>query len=704
MLFEQYHWKKALAKKQPYEFKVLLLNLSNIFMRRTTLNDRQIPMLFLIFYRFFDGWVLDLFCLWVCRVASISEFVINLYFYRFLFVPSLEHIRYGIFSCSSSLIHIDVLIRENIAIGVNWSCLFFFLMCNKCISRLVSTSAYKRWEKAAIAGVSLVADAAEHLERTDTDKEIENVLETHGHDGSQDVAKLVNPLPESLQSTLNENDIQTSTKFKLQLLPIDECTRKASEMIRGSQDVPEVVHSLPASLQSTLNENNIQTSTKLKLQLFPIDECTQKSLEMDDHNPHLELTLSTRKKISSVVEHLNRKWGNSRLLSEDLILFPYWAQRENLVGYQKWNKDSTLCAADVYYLIGSPPVFRLRYGWFPKGGFESATAQALSCANHNEQNVDMNIEKVQNAETEKPSGPLAEQMTTLTSSSTCLRINKIDSGGSVVVSSHGRETGALAVTKQVENMKDMAFSAGDWADSLTSVSVGDLLSESAQNMDVNCTEFPVPARSTCLQQTPFSCDSFDAAIAAHFYKHQNKLDLQQDLVSHGPSIWDAEETCDAFSFQRNMAFSNKCINASKNDSPDACELTSKASPSASHKEIEELTEMEKLTDANPTCGDPMDDCKSVHISENLTKDFGGLTDVYWSDSLGPLDLDIPSCRYHSDDLILSDSLGGLNRVLATSMDAFQSCSFFGLDKKEAASTAEPRQIGSFSDFKISSEV
>lgn len=31
--------------------------------------------------------------------------------------------------------------------------------------------AYKKWEKAAIAGVSLVADAAEHLERAATDKE-----------------------------------------------------------------------------------------------------------------------------------------------------------------------------------------------------------------------------------------------------------------------------------------------------------------------------------------------------------------------------------------------------------------------------------------------------------------------------------------------------------------------------------------------------
>lgn len=31
---------------------------------------------------------------------------------------------------------------------------------------ILSAAALKRWEKAAMAGVSLVADAAEHLERT----------------------------------------------------------------------------------------------------------------------------------------------------------------------------------------------------------------------------------------------------------------------------------------------------------------------------------------------------------------------------------------------------------------------------------------------------------------------------------------------------------------------------------------------------------
>ncbi|KAL0426421.1 UNVERIFIED_CONTAM: TSL-kinase interacting protein 1 [Sesamum latifolium] len=546
---------------------------------------------------------------------------------------------------------------------------------------LASTAAYKRWEKAAIAGVSLVADAAEHLERVDTDKEIDNVQETPGHDGSQLVGK--------------------------------------------------VAQSLHASSQSMFNENNIHNSGKLKLQLFPIDECTRKALEMDNHNPHLELTLSTRKKLSSVLEHLNRKWGNSSLLSKELMLFPYWAQRENLVGYQKWTKDSPLCAADVYYLIGSPPIFRLRYGWFSKAEVESATAQALSCANIKEHNSNINIATEQNAEAENPNGPLgdqlvsAEKLETLSPLSTRTPITTVECGVSLskintsrfrdstaVLSSVREGSGDLAVTRQVENMKVLdVFSASDevclkkhievleeysivhweWADSLTNISVGDLLSESTQNTDVNCTEFPMPLGSNCFQQMPFSCDSFDAAIAAHIYKHQNKVDLQQGLASHAPSIWDGEETCDAFAFQKTGAFCNKEQDVSMNDTMEACKQATVPSPSASHEEVEELPEMENLT-SDLACGDLLDDGRSDHPSENSTKDFGGLTDIYWPDSLGPLDLDIPSCRYHSNDLILSDSLSGLNRLIANSVDAFQSCSFFGLDKKSLHQQLKPAKL------------
>lgn len=84
-------------------------------------------------------------------------------------------------------------------------------------------------------------------------------------------------------------------------------------------------------------------------------------VSQDKHNPYLELTLSTRKKISSVLDHLNRKWGNSNVASGELTLFHYSVQRDNLMGYPRWTQDSIVSAADVYATIGCPPVFRLRF-------------------------------------------------------------------------------------------------------------------------------------------------------------------------------------------------------------------------------------------------------------------------------------------------------------------------------------------------------
>jgi hypothetical protein len=52
-------------------------------------------------------------------------------------------------------------------------------------------------------------------------------------------------------------------------------------------------------------------------------------------------------------------------------------------------------------------------------------------------------------------------------------------------------------------------------------------------------------------QIPFTSDSFDAAIAAHISKHQDKMG-QSTLASHTSSIWDAEETRDAFSFKKDL--------------------------------------------------------------------------------------------------------------------------------------------------------
>lgn len=110
---------------------------------------------------------------------------------------------------------------------------------------------------------------------------------------------------------------------------------------------------------------------------------------------------------------------------------------------------------------------------------------------------------------------------------------------------------------------------GEWADSLTNISVGDLLSEAPDMEDANCITSSIHGSSNYIHQIPFSCDSFDAAIAAHIKKHQSIADSQTALPSQLSSIWGAEDTCDAFAFQRH-SFSEKVQNASKHNSSETC--------------------------------------------------------------------------------------------------------------------------------------
>ncbi|KAG4216013.1 hypothetical protein ERO13_A01G214500v2 [Gossypium hirsutum] len=558
---------------------------------------------------------------------------------------------------------------------------------------VASSAAYKKWEKAAIAGVSLVADAAEHLERTTSDKEVEHEQDT--------------PDPE----------------HKI-LEPVD------------NNQLP-----LPAFSQNPFAESNVHATVKLKLQLFPIDDNTRRALEMDKHNPYLELTLSIRKKISSVLEHLNRKWGNSSVASGVLMLFPYGVQRENLRAYQRWTQAAIVSAADVYAMIGRPQVFRLRYGWVSDAEVESLTRQAPVSSSYLSNVHNMNAESRKscvmeeaqvstssnNDMSKKLDDPCKNQpilqkennalepprtgFPTLTEKnlSTGLKDNFGDSPIPARNASSDRsETCNLAIMRWLADADDQrlrnstaALSAGEWADSLTNISVGELLAEVPHDLDGNCVDCAVTENSQCLQQIPFSCDSFDAAIAAHISMHQNKMDIPS-IPSHASSIWDAEDTCDAFLFRKNPIPCTNVPRFSGITSQAACKQIARqnlAELSTHSKESPDPVEPME----NSACEDLTDECPSdPHIMDTTENDFNGLTDIYWPESLGPLDLDIPTCKYHTEELIFSDSLGGLSRLIASSLDAFQNCSFFGTDKKEPTSTVGAQDTFS-SAFKISSD-
>ncbi|KAK4799083.1 hypothetical protein SAY86_024448 [Trapa natans] len=556
----------------------------------------------------------------------------------------------------------------------------------------ISSTAYKKWEKAAIAGVSLVADAAEHIERTASD-----LTECAKLNAAEHIDRTAADLTE--RAKLN------AAAVNLNCTAIDaaQYARHAAadkDSGRGQrQEGPDPGGELLPDL-SLLTQNNhtggMQATMKLKLQLFPVDDGTRRALEMDKHNPHLELTLSTRKKISSVIEHLNRKWGGSSVADGELVLFPYGVRRDNLMNCAKWTEDSICSAADVYAMAGCPPVFRLWYGWIRNTGTvaesfcfpgDNLPSPSNSSKNVGDVHRDQQLSVAKKSDVLSASNNVREQ-----------------------INSYATDISAMSHSEISENMKqndgdvprisnNAAFSAGEWADSIANISVGDLLLEAAQSDEATGHETDFEKALYCVQKYTISVDSFDAAVAAHVSKYQDKVAVQSSLPSHiSASIWDAEETCDAFSFRKNTAHEESpCGNMSSV----ATEALERESPAGSTGLIEEC-EVETTVN-NPACDDPAEEYLSddQNITENPTKDFSLLADIYWPESLGPLDLDIPAPTYQCEDLILRDSFSYLNRLIASSLDTFQNYPFFGSEKETDPVPVEARESA---PFRISSGV
>ncbi|KAG8373284.1 hypothetical protein BUALT_Bualt11G0007900 [Buddleja alternifolia] len=145
---------------------------------------------------------------------------------------------------------------------------------------------------------------------------------------------------------------------------VDVSVKKSTNGIgRGHQKATESTKKLQLAPQIQVQV----PSAKIKLQLFPINEHTRLGLEKNGYNPFLELTLSARKKISSVLRHLDTKWGSSSVAMGQIMLFPYYTKSEQVDSCGRWTlSDSAVTAGEVYVSVGSPPFFRLRYGWYSK--------------------------------------------------------------------------------------------------------------------------------------------------------------------------------------------------------------------------------------------------------------------------------------------------------------------------------------------------
>ncbi|KAF9612219.1 hypothetical protein IFM89_038641 [Coptis chinensis] len=394
---------------------------------------------------------------------------------------------------------------------------------------------------------------------------------------------------------------------------------------------------------------------RIKLQLFPIGESTRKALEKEGYNPHLELTISRRKKISSVLRHLKSKWGSVNI-QDEIVLFPFDILLDNLAGYRRWtSKDTNCTAADVYESIGNPAIFRLRYGWFTNLEPETMfTSTPLTSSQFEDCLQNVNIKKggimdVEDAKIEKqPCETVTKDYTLISGSDSPIEVKD-----EII-----RPDRAAESLDKPNFAQSLIPSSSIWTDNLTNISIGGLLSEASLHAA------PAPAGSaSCLQQIPFSCDSFDAAIAAHIYRHSQ----QPQHVTSGShsSFLDAEETCHAFPSQ-------KFTSLGKEVSFESAASVSCIQEGNVQAGITEDRTLQKAKADSPPRLQEMDSAPRK----------SGKTGVNWSNPFGLLDLSLSSSR----QLVTGDNIS-LSGFLPNSLDAFQNCSLFARDTKVAPSSS-----------------
>ncbi|WVZ23762.1 hypothetical protein V8G54_002306 [Vigna mungo] len=365
-----------------------------------------------------------------------------------------------------------------------------------------------------------------------------------------------------------------------------------------------------------LHPGEMPTSSKIKLQLFPINEGTRIGLEKDGHNPYLELTLRGRKKISSILKHLGKKWGSSSIAEGELILFPYDVM-ETLSDCRRWTiYDSGTTASAVYAAVGSPAIFRLKYGWFYAHEPRSSGI---------------------------PSTPTLDKPVVAGGASAKLEETLCCEQDMVEVSKEYRETDVGFADNEPRVSSGLQQSSSPWLDSLSNISIGAFLSETSLFGGLD------PKSFAAIQPCDVTSDSLDAFIAAKINSRPVSRLSAEDLR---PSILDAEETCHAFPLQK-LSSPTDVLTSRRKDYSVAC------SPDVSSNLLK-LSNTEKVNDQdepspNPPSGKtqtdlllssrPYDDERSL-----------GLTDINWNESMGPFDLGMPAQKLIGGDSV---SIGGL---------------------------------------------
>ncbi|XP_059641790.1 TSL-kinase interacting protein 1 isoform X2 [Cornus florida] len=400
----------------------------------------------------------------------------------------------------------------------------------------------------------------------------------------------------------------------------------SSAQVLGGKQLPNRVTSIGETTKTVpaleLKAGQLHPSLKIKLQLFPIDECTRLGLEKDGHNPFLELTLSARKKISSVLKHLNNKWGSSSVAQGDPVLFPYNVQLENLASCRRWSlNDCGISAGDVHEAIESPVIFRLRYGWFSNVELETFVVPSSS--------MPLEDDEV------KIEDSLAQSTVPWDDSLTNLSIGGLLSEASLQGKINNCDPESNGCKSDLHPTKDKGpvQSLLPWDDSLTTLSIGGLLSEASLQGKINTGDPKSDGSRSGFQPTVSISDSFDAFIAGQINSHPQVLKPSSHELHS--SILDAEETCHAFFF-RNFSSSAKDVvgfggsansrGSNHDGSPKPFKFPNFAELKNQTGLVQDSPFQESNTDLTPR--------SRVYNDESSL----GLTGIKWNDSLGPFDL------------------------------------------------------------------
>ncbi|KAL8168238.1 hypothetical protein V2J09_009737 [Rumex salicifolius] len=486
----------------------------------------------------------------------------------------------------------------------------------------------------------------------------------------------------SLSKSTNISKVQhpNATRAKVELHK-----KHADSQEKGCSGLEKVVTPVAADkLPSGGHEHPavLFPSAKIKLQLFPIDERIQMEIEKDGHNPHLELTLSVRKKISSVLSHLNNKWGNSTASLGDPILFPFNIELENLAAYRCWTlKDISITAGDVYKAIGCPAIFRLRYGWFSTQDKDFPLS-------------DVSPEACNILETSTPTKVISEELKAVTAGEQ-LTISAVERLPPAYISNiEGRGLG-----------NGGSHASALWFDSLSNISFGALLSEEsllgkcsmlfpksnddkcvsqpsqllADSMDAFITNHLKSAQEpeeyrSGFQPSQMVADSLDAFIINHLKNFQepnsNKEELppsqvvsdtfdasvakylgnaqQSRTLSAPSSILDAEETCHSFALKKPHSSEKESFGDGRRFFAALSAQDSGLKSHNSTKATEAINNVNGSADHRP---EP-EACSRGLFNEESSL---GFSKINWTDSMGPFDLSLSSQqKIKGDNVSLSE--------------------------------------------------